>query len=880
MKPASALTKLLMSLILLLLPALCSTAPAACAGEGNDVPVYNAAPRIVWSLNEKRSANYAFTFGEGAQAFRFDPVDITKMEHLEFDIFLPDAAVVSRWKTGETEFEITSSGSYDIQEYAWSGYTLWQQAAGNGLKPVTGWNHVVLDLPKESAADFSKINYIRWYWNEDGADRKMEGCRVANLRFTVEGGKDPANVHIQPFIPETVFETEDVPVALADVTMPPYNADPTGVKDSTKAIQDALNDVSLNGGGTVWMPAGTYRVNGPVKIPGYVTLRGDWTDPDTGAGYGTLIALDIPEEDRNDTGTFTLGGAGGVYGLTVYYPNQSPDDVKAYPFAFYTDGHATDSYLMPSVINCTVLNGYRGIGAATKDPLHPEEDGHENMYVVKFRGTFLAVGAESYNESDFGFWDDVKISDKYWLDAARAGIFDPVDESSLTRYTKEHTEGLILGDLEWASLNNITVESCAVGIHTVSGKREDTDFQGLLYGITTKDCVRGLVVDALCINNGMLLANSSIEGGLYNTTNTVIKMFNVRVTGPKEGRLRGENDFTLNLPVPDSNVSYTKPKAILYTADLDISGTRNVSTELQILLNNAGRTGGVVYLPGGLYRLDAPINVPAGVELKGTSAVPTKDFPQDQGYNGTTLLSYYTGEGENDRALITLNGKGAGLNGIRINYPENHIAKLDFSKNVFNTAYAVRGTAPDVYVVNTYITSSSYGVDLSGCDHHYVSGLAACCYRDILKVGGKGGLVKNSFMNPYMFYVTATPFVITPHGKEHHTYEYIARNSCDFLTLDNASGELVYNVATVAGHITLTNHDSADSMVINLSSDYLSEVQTVMDGGSLTVVNAMRWAGESFRHEKGFLRLFNRFEHCFSSGLQGDAIEPTYIAVK
>ena len=888
MKITGIMKKLLTLMMLSAAIAVLSSARAADvhADDGDngrsDKTVYNAVPRIPWSLSKDRSAMHAFRFGKDIHAFKFDPINIEKMEYLEFDIYLPDAEVVQQWKTGETEFEISSSGTSDIREFAWSGYDLWRQAAANGLQLRDGWNHVRLKLPKNSAADFSGINYIRWYWNEDSTDRKTTDCRVANLKFTVKGGKDPDNVHLQPFIPSTIFETEDVPVALANVTWAPYNADPSGANDSTKAIQDALNDVSLNGGGTVWMPAGKYRITQPVKIPEYVTLRGDWTDPDISAKYGTIIILDIPEEDRNDKGTITLGGSGGVYGLTVIYPNQSIDDVKAYPFTFYVEDHIGDGCFMPSVVNCTILNGYRGIGATVKEPANPESDdnGHENMYVLNFRGTFLATGAEAHYETDFGFWDNVRIGNKYWVDASHAGVLPPVDESRLEQYTKEHADGLTLGDLEWASLINITIEDCAIGIHTVRGKRDYTDFQGQLYGITTKNCSRGLVADSLCTVNGMLLANSNIDGGLYNMTNTVIKMFNVTVNGPKEGRIREDADYTLDLPVLDSNHGYIKPKPILYTADLDLGGTKDVSAELQALLDRAGTTGGVVYLPGGLYRLDSPISVPAGVELKGTSAVPTRDFPYEHIYNGATLLGYYTGSGPDDRALITLNGKGAGLNGIRINFPENRIRKSMFEKNLFLTAYAVKGAAPDVYIVNSFISSSAYGVDFTGCDHHLVKNLFSCCYRNALKLGGEGGVVSNSIQNPAMPFISATPFVILTEGKAYQYYGTLARSSTDYLILENASNELIYNIAMVCPHNMLTNNYSRNTTVINLSSDYMEGVQMTMDGGSMTVVNAMRWGGKSFIHEKGILRIYNRFEHCFQSELDGDAIEETYSAWK
>ncbi len=48
---------------------------------------------------------------------------------------------------------------------------------------------------------------------------------------------------------------------IVDVTQPPYNANKTGETDVTMVIQKALNDVGQAGGGVVYLPAGTYKVN-------------------------------------------------------------------------------------------------------------------------------------------------------------------------------------------------------------------------------------------------------------------------------------------------------------------------------------------------------------------------------------------------------------------------------------------------------------------------------------------------------------------------------------------------------------------------------------------------------------------------------------------
>ncbi len=67
-----------------------------------------------------------------------------------------------------------------------------------------------------------------------------------------------------------------------DVTQAPYNADNTGKRDATAAVQRALNDVGSQGGGLVLMPAGTYNVCPPkgekcaLRVQhSNVVLRGD-----------------------------------------------------------------------------------------------------------------------------------------------------------------------------------------------------------------------------------------------------------------------------------------------------------------------------------------------------------------------------------------------------------------------------------------------------------------------------------------------------------------------------------------------------------------------------------------------------------------------------
>jgi len=85
------------------------------------------------------------------------------------------------------------------------------------------------------------------------------------------------------------FETAAAPIAqpsgYINVTAAPYDADKTGVNDSTTAIQDAINAASSANEG-VYIPQGTYTVSQPLAVNN-VTIEG------AGEWYTTLTGSDV-----------------------------------------------------------------------------------------------------------------------------------------------------------------------------------------------------------------------------------------------------------------------------------------------------------------------------------------------------------------------------------------------------------------------------------------------------------------------------------------------------------------------------------------------------------------------------------------------------------
>ena len=149
--------------------------------------------------------------------------------------------------------------------------------------------------------------------------------------------------------PTFIDTGEDTLVASAVVTEAPYNADLTGAKDATAAIQQALDAVAALNGGVVYLPAGKYRLNGSLRLGYGVSLAG--------AGGGAAETLLLAYYGRGETGKPALLNAvdpeTGVIGLSIFYPEQKPDAVV--PYSVTIGGN------IATVKNVTLFNSFCGI---------------------------------------------------------------------------------------------------------------------------------------------------------------------------------------------------------------------------------------------------------------------------------------------------------------------------------------------------------------------------------------------------------------------------------------------------------------------------------------------------------------------------------------
>lgn len=726
-----------------------------------------------------------------------------------------------------------------------------------------------------------------------------------------------------PKIVDTTYPTEDVVIATVVPTVEKYgyNIDSTGKVDCTEELQRALNDCHDMGGGTVYLPAGEYKIHGQITIPVGVTLRGDWQDPDkvqegVKPAYGTKFIIDanaaaktlsdqtsqagVSKVNRNtdvvhnQTATFKMSGSSSVTGVTVYYTNQKLDSVKVVPYTFYIQADSVNNMLI-TLKDITVINGYRGIGTSY-------EKQHECLIVDNFKGTFLDCGLALYNASDVGRITGVSISDKYWKQ---------YDGTNANAYMKTNTTGLEIGDLEWQQFSNCKIDGCKVGVSVVGGYR--INYVGSMIDMSITNCTTGFTIaeknddtyyysptvenkdkyplkGAMDERWGSVIARSTIQGSEYSIVNNTKPTYNdwgtrinntsslLRLTDVEYGNIKTNAYYDQNIisGASEQNIQsssedlssydarYTDTYEItsakrknLWVVDMDVldGANKDVGTMLQKEIDDFASKyeGGIVYIPGGTYRLDNPIRVPAGIELRGASAVANREQYGES--EGTLFMCYYGDDATNatsDQALITLAGDHAGVNGIKFLYPENVIS---YNENT-NSTYAISAkNASNVYVVNTYIAASSYGVNFENCTDFWAESIYACCYLNTINAKSSKGVIRGCLSNPNMIARTDAKG-LTANWPEEAKYDVTdapinkIRNglmqNLKFITLVDCSDILVQDITAYALNRLIDTKNSS-VLAINANADLMLGVtsgepgyQFYVSGGSLTAINALR----------------------------------------
>ena len=499
-----------------------------------------------------------------------------------------------------------------------------------------------------------------------------------------------------------------------------------------------------------------------------------------------------------------------VQNLSVWYPEQTAADPQPYPATIAGKGHnyihnitLYNAYIGVYDHHCSSLlvRGVYGTVLSTGidaeegyDIPRIEEVAFDTAYWINsgLPGAPVGLAADqlsSYTRErvtgirtgrqDGGYWYDLTIANaRYGCYIEAGGIYIGALTTRSVQYGV-YVTGISYPGLE---LTYADIEASVTGVYYAVKERETmvvsaTAFRGgdaaIVgvgsggFGVNVNDCTfSGWRDQAIAMRGG----NLTVSGSRFETPLPAIRLTTAArqavLTGNRfaarqaaveapEGVLLVRDDDNRDVPAMPA---YTHPAVPACRA----ASERILSAEeygavandgaddtaaIQAGLDALADTGGILYLPGGAYRLDGSLVIPAGVELRGSFEGPHFGNSTMKG----TQLYVYAGRGEAQGTPLLDLGEGAGVSGLTVYYPEQGFSdRLADSRQV--CAYPptirmnTRSFARNLTLVNAYTGIDALSRRCDGLVISDVSGMTL--YQGLLLGHGtRGGAVRNFHLN-------------------------------------------------------------------------------------------------------------------------------------
>lgn len=378
----------------------------------------------------------------------------------------------------------------------------------NPLNLQLGTNYISINLAEwavnghintKGVIDLKTINrmniYIDTIPKDQGISFTMTLSDICLVDTTTEGNTTP-----RVAAPSEGMASMDRIVYSVDATE--LGADKTGERDSTAAIQRAIG--KLGDGGVVFLPAGRYRVNGTLRIPAGVTLRGEWLNPDEGGlGKGTILMAYAGRgiSDPTESPFISMSSSACLRDISIWYPEQDAAAPVPYPATIYGDSH-TD------VINVTLYNSYYGF----------YNNGCSSMLIRRMYGTVLYRGIHGAYAYDIPRIENVYFDTSYWANSGLEGAPSGDVLDSLNKYAENNLVAIQAGEQDWGYWHDLNINHAKYAILLTAVP--DDNYQKLVPGniaagkVTTRNVQIGLYMESVGYP-GFELTYSDIEASEY-----------------------------------------------------------------------------------------------------------------------------------------------------------------------------------------------------------------------------------------------------------------------------------------------------------------------------------------------------------------------------
>ncbi len=298
----------------------------------------------------------------------------------------------------------------------------------------------------------------------------------------------PVNLPWRVIPADTNYPADDVVIAALSVTDSAYlnnllPPDPAN-QDCTATFQEAINLVANKGGGTVFVPAGYYRLDGRLEIPTGVNLRGQWQRPVPGQPIvGTILKAYAGRTNESSAPFIGLDESSGVRDLAIWYPEQSPADIQPYSPAIQVLSGSS-----PSVENVTLVNAY--IGVTTR--IFAASGVGACVFVRGLYGTPLKTGLELDQLADIGRVETVQFTPAFWQGS---GLSNAPTANQHAGWIYAHGTGVIVRRIDWSYLAYVTVDGYNIGLACRPSLYDSKPPNGQCYEFNLLNCATGIDIE-------------------------------------------------------------------------------------------------------------------------------------------------------------------------------------------------------------------------------------------------------------------------------------------------------------------------------------------------------------------------------------------------
>jgi len=152
----------------------------------------------------------------------------------------------------------------------------------------------------------------------------------------------------------------------------------------------------------------------------------------------------------------------------------------------------------------------------------------------------------------------------------------------------------------------------------------------------------------------------------------------------------------------------------------------------------AGNGGGIVYLPGGHYKISSSLTVPGGVELRGANELRHAAGSWADGYCKASVLQPTAATSGSGGPPAVILSASSGLRGVDFSYEsQTPVAPVAYPPSI-------QGRGANVYVIASALPNTCIGIDFDtySCPNHYITLVYGVPLNTFIKLGnGSSGYV-------------------------------------------------------------------------------------------------------------------------------------------